>query len=120
MIPNMKIERTQKEESNDCCVFALAAVLGCSYEQSRNILNTGLRQVGSGVRCADLGRFLREEVGMELVPIFDVSLKEVRELFPMGKYFLRTHNHALALVNGNVIDCNGESKHLKIERIYRK
>lgn len=109
-------------ESRDCTVRALASASGCSYARAYAIMERAGREENSGMSLNHINEAMKY-VGANLVGVFGTTiaatylrnitnadiergmeLKNFIKYFQTGRYFVLIRGHALAVVDGELMD----------------
>lgn len=109
-------------ESRDCTVRALASAMDCSYSRAYAIMERAGRVENCGMNANDICQAMRYVNG-KLVGVFGstiaatylrhitnagyergMELKNFLKYFQNGRYFVMIRGHALAVVDGELMD----------------
>jgi hypothetical protein len=119
--------RRDKNESNDCTVIAMSIALQMPYDEAHAMLERAGRKRGDGFA---MRRFLRYtsvdgfkftnvdcskpnpdhswmQAYSRTKSVVYPTLAQVQRDFPKGRFILTTCNHAIAMVDGKVLDFSG-------------
>jgi hypothetical protein len=109
-------------ERNDCTVCALSQTTGLPYAICHDIARRAGRKDGKGLCSAVLiEEAKRSNVVLEKlnVPFESILVEALPFFFPSGSHFVTVKRHALALIDGKIVD-NGGLRHERmfVRRIY--
>lgn len=98
-------ERESRGETNDCTVVSLAQVLEIPYGEAHGIMRAHGRVKGRGCHmsapAASYPAVFTKVQGLEPD---EISLAEFCRTHKVGRYWVEVTGHALAVVNGKVVD----------------
>jgi hypothetical protein len=129
--PATKMER----DSNYCTVSALSATLGISFDQAYDYARDNWsRQRGRGVTTSIMLKTLPQAIGKEYAKEVlgqevtrvkaeqdykqpegymltrDMTLSTFAKKYPRGKYYILVKGHALAVIDGEIVDHTDKPK----------
>lgn len=101
----------QSWDGNSCAIHALMNCMGISFSESWHLAELSGRIPGEGTYSSKLIEVVNRSYNREVlmrVPERDIwyyqSLVNFIKEHPVGRFYLRLNGHAIALVNGEVLD----------------
>lgn len=110
--------RMVQNETNDCTVIAMSIVCRTTYKDAHNTLKQLGRKNGNGARVSSVVVAMRD-AGFKVIPVTKLkqksgsqyTAKTIGNKFKRGYYLCFSHDHAFAVVNGDVEDWTNNRKH---------
>ena len=112
-----RIRGTIKGEARDCGVTSLSIAGGVSYREAWELLFNWGRGKGEGVSPFQLEMASKglNRASKRFSAMSKVTLAQFIKTHYKGRFIVYTRNHAMAVVDGRLYDCNMTRGQTKIE-----
>ena len=110
-----------EEDTNNCTIISLSLAAGITYEKANRIGIKAGREKNKGFYLEPLYKEAKNKgIKIEKIPVDkNTTIKQFISDYPIGRYVLSKHKHALCVINGKIHDTIKNGMNSKVDEAYR-